>query len=230
MELWQERTGYLIGDKGIEKLSNAKVLLFGVGGVGSYVAEALVRSGVGTIELVDGDCVCETNLNRQLIALRSSVGKNKAEVMRERALDINPDINVVARPVFLNAENADEFDFSKYDYVADAIDDVKAKIIIAKRCCDAGVPLVASMGTGGKKDVSLFRICDIYKTEGDPLARIMRKEYRKNGIDKLTVVFSPELTTRAEGTEENKFGTLSYVPATAGLMLAGKIICDLAEV
>jgi len=230
MDIWKERTGYLIGEEGIARLADAKVLLFGVGGVGSFVAEALVRAGVGRIELVDGDTVCETNLNRQLIALRSNIGQYKAEVMKKRALDINPFIDITAKTVFFSRDNKDEFLFSEFDYVADAIDDVKAKLIIAKECKEAGVPLISSMGTGGKKDVSLFRICDINKTEGDPLARIMRKELRKNGVDKLTVVYSPELTTRAEGVESNKFGTLSYVPSSAGLMMAGKIISDLTGV
>ena len=225
--MWYERTERLLGAEAIERLGNARVALFGVGGVGSYTAEALTRSGIGRLTFIDGDTVQESNLNRQMVALRSNLGRNKAQVMAERALDINPEATVTAIPEFYTAENADLIDFSDYDYVADAIDMVSAKLLIARRCADAGVPLISSCGAGNKLDPTLFEVRDIFSTSGDPLARVMRRELRRLGIEKYTVVFSPELPRKAE---PGMIGTVPFVPSSAGLVMAGKIIRDIAGV
>ncbi len=225
--MWYERTERLLGPEVVERLKNAGVVLFGVGGVGSYAAEALTRAGIGRLTFVDGDTVQESNLNRQLAALRSNLGRNKAEVMAERARDINPEAEITAVPQFYTADNADMIDFSQYDYAADAIDMVTSKLIIARRCYEQGTPLISSCGTGNKLDPTLFEVRDIFDTDTDPLARVMRRELRRLGIERYTVVYSPEKPRAAEG---GLIGTVSFVPGSAGLVLAGKIIRDIAGV
>ncbi len=222
----------ILGENSTENLAGKKVILFGLGGVGSYTAEALARAGIGSITLVDSDTVSVTNINRQLCALHSTVGRPKVEVVKERILDINPDCKVTALQKFYLPENADEFHLSEYDYIADAIDTVSAKIDLAAKSQALGVPLIACMGTGNKLDPSLFRISDIFKTSGCPLCRVMRTELRKRGVKKLNVVWSPEEPVKPAQTNEETGkrqtpGSLPFVPGAAGLIMAGKIIIDL---
>lgn len=192
MEEWITRSGLLLGNDGIEKLKNAKVAIFGIGGVGGYVAEALARSGIGRFVLVDSDKVDITNINRQIIALNSTVGKLKVDVMKERIFDINPKASVEARACFYLPENADEFDYSDYSYVVDAVDTVSAKLSIIERAKQANVPVISSMGAGNKLDASAFKVADIYKTKVCPLAKVIRHECKKRGIKDLKVVYSEE--------------------------------------
>ena len=225
------RTEALIGKEGLEKLKNARVAVFGIGGVGGYVVEALARSGVGELTLVDSDRVSESNINRQIIALHSTVGEYKTEVMAKRIKDINPDIRVVVKNVFYLPETAEEFDFSCYDYVVDAVDTVTAKLSIIERAKEANSPVISSMGTGNKLDASAFKVADIYKTNVCPLAKVMRRELKKRGIDKLKVVYSEE-EAKSKGIEGEKNGkpapaSISFVPPVAGLILAGEVIKDL---
>ncbi len=217
METQFDRTVMLIGDEGLLKLKNSHVAVFGVGGVGGYVSEALVRSGVGAFTLVDMDTVSITNLNRQIIALHSTVGRFKTEVMRERMLDINPKVKVEVRNCFYLPENADEFDFSEYDYVVDAVDTVTAKLSIIERAKAANVPVISSMGAGNKLNPAMFEIADIYKTSVCPLAKVMRRECKNRGIKSLKVVYSKEEPIRT-GTRTP--GSMAFSPATAGLLLA----------
>ena len=184
------RTELLLGKEGMERLKNARVAVFGVGGVGGYVCEALVRSGVGSFDLIDDDKVCLTNLNRQIIATRSTVGKYKVDVMKERMLDINPDVQVETYKCFFLPENADDFPFAEYDYVVDAVDTVTAKIELVMKCQSMGVPIISSMGAGNKLDASAFQVADIYKTKMCPLAKVMRRALKKRGVKKLKVVYS----------------------------------------
>ncbi len=227
------RTALLLGSDAIEKLKNSRVAVFGIGGVGGYVCEALARSGVGTLDLIDNDAVSVSNLNRQIIALRSTVGRDKVEVMRERIADIDPTICVHTHKIFFTPETADAFDFSKYTYVADAIDTVSGKIELAVRCHKAGVPLISSMGAGNKLHPELFEIADIYETSVCPLARVMRTELRKRGIPKLKVVYSKEIPLKAadgEAPEDHGRrlpGSTAFTPSAAGLILAGAIIRDI---
>ncbi len=226
------RSEMILGENSTENLAGKKVILFGLGGVGSYTAEALARAGIGSITLVDSDTVSVTNINRQLCALHSTVGRPKVEVVKERILDINPDCKVTALQKFYLPENADEFHLSEYDYIADAIDTVSAKIDLAAKSQALGVPLIACMGTGNKLDPSLFRISDIFKTSGCPLCRVMRTELRKRGVKKLNVVWSPEEPVKPAQTNEETGkrqtpGSLPFVPGAAGLIMAGKIIIDL---
>lgn len=241
------RTRLLIGDEPLKKLAAAKIAVFGVGGVGGFCVEALARAGVGTLHLYDDDTVSESNLNRQLIALHSTIGRPKVEVMAQRVLDINPDCKVRAFPMFYLPENADQVDLSQYDYVIDAIDTVAAKLELAVRCTALHIPLISAMGSGNKLDPTSFTVTDISKTKGCPLARIMRKELRKRGIDHLKVVYSEEepLTpaqppeteapvtaseTRPGGPGRRATpGSISYVPAAAGFVLAGAVLRDLGE-
>ena len=190
------RTRLLLGEEGIDKLQHSKVAIFGIGGVGGYVAEALARSGVGSFVLVDDDKVCLTNINRLIIALRSTVGKDKVEVMRDRILEINPKAEVRIHNCFYLPENAADFDFSEYDYVVDAVDTVTAKIELIMRAKEAGTPVISSMGAGNKLDASAFRVADIYKTMVCPLAKVMRRELKKRGEKKLKVVYSEEQPIR----------------------------------
>ncbi len=223
-----QRTEKLIGKSGIDKLQNAKVLIFGVGGVGGFTVEALARAGVGRIDVVDGDIVSESNINRQIIALKSTVGEPKVDVIKKRINDINSDILVNAFNMFYLPENAEDIDFGEYDYIIDAVDTVSAKISIAEQSEKVGVNVISAMGAGNKLDATKFEITDIYKTEGCPLARVMRKELRARGIEKLTVVYSKEPPIKQTG-EDKTPGSISYVPSVAGLLIAQKVIEDLIK-
>ncbi len=226
------RTEMILGENSTPNLASKSVILFGLGGVGSYTAEALARAGIGKLTIVDNDTVSVTNINRQLCALHSTVGKPKVEVVRERILDINPDCEVTALQKFYLPENSDEFSIEKYDYIADAIDTVSAKTDLAVKSQNYGIPMISCMGTGNKLDPSLFNVSDIFKTSGCPLCRVMRAELRKRGIKKLTVVWSPEEPLKPAQTNEKSGkrqtpGSLPFVPPVAGMIMAGKIILDL---
>ncbi len=244
------RTQLLLGEENMNRLSEAKVAIFGIGGVGGYVAEALARSGVGSFVLVDDDKVCLTNINRQIIATRKTVGQYKVDVMKERILDINPKAEVEVRKCFYLPENAHEFDFSTYSYVVDAVDTVTAKIEIIMRAQAAGIPVMSSMGAGNKLDPTKFQVADIYKTSMCPLARVMRQELKKRRVKKLKVVYSTEKPTRPiedmsiscrtncicppgaahKCTERRDIpGSIAFVPSVAGLILAGEVIKDLCK-
>ena len=219
----------LIGEQAVEKLNNSYVALFGVGGVGSYAAEALARAGVGKILLVDNDTVSISNINRQLCALHSTVGRYKADVVAERLADINPNIEVSVRKEFLLPENAHTFDFGEFDYVIDAIDTVSGKLAIAEGCVKAGTQMISCMGTGNKLDPSAFRVTDISKTNTCPLARVMRRELRERGINHLAVVYSVEeaITPAQKITAENGKSvpaSISFVPSVAGLIAASEAV------
>ncbi len=233
------RTELLLGKQAMEKLKNARVAVFGLGGVGGYVAEALARSGVGQLELVDHDDISLTNLNRQILATQDTLGMPKAEAAAQRAKAINPHIQAAARQVFYTPETAHQFDFTRYDYVVDAIDTVTGKLMLIKAAKEANTPIISSMGTGNKLDAAAFRVADIYDTSVCPLARIMRKECRKRGIDSLKVVYSEEepiSPTLSEGEKEEMPegrralpGSVAFVPAVAGLIIAGEVIKDLIQ-
>ena len=229
-----QRTEMLLGYDGIENLKNAKVALFGVGGVGGYTAEALARSGVGSIDLYDSDRVSLSNINRQIAALHSTVGKYKADVIKERILDINSCAEVNAYKVFYLPENADDYPLDKYDYVVDAIDTVSAKIELICRCDRMGVPIISAMGAGNKLDPTAFKVADIYSTKMCPLAKVMRRELKSRDIKSLKVVYSEEKAKKPEiqlyDSENNKPvpGSVSFVPSVAGLIIAGEVIKDLA--
>ncbi len=225
-----ERTVSLIGNEAFSRLQNSHVIVFGVGGVGGYVVEALVRSGLGEITIVDNDVVSESNINRQIIALHSTVGKPKVQVLKERILDINPDCRVNALQAFFLPENSADFDFSKYDYVVDAIDTVTAKIEIIRKAKEAGVPVISSMGTGNKLDPSKFQIADISKTSVCPLARVMRRELKARHISKVKVLFSTEesagvVTDSSNGRHAP--ASIAFVPSVGGLMIAAEVVKDL---
>jgi len=220
------RTERLIGAGKLEKLKNKHVAIFGIGGVGGHACEAIARSGIGIITIVDKDDVDVTNINRQIIALGSTVGKSKVEVMKERILDINPDAKVNAVKAFFLPENADDFDFASYDYVIDAVDTVTAKIELVLKCDEVETPIISSMGTGNKLDPTKFMVADIYKTSVCPLAKVMRKELKTRGIKKLKVVYSEEVPMKAEDGERSP-ASISFVPPVAGLILAGEVIKDL---
>ncbi len=243
------RTELLLGEEAIKRLASARVAVFGIGGVGGYVAEALARSGVGALDLVDHDTISVTNLNRQIIALHSTVGEYKAEVMKKRILDINPDAVVTVHTCFYLPETRDQFDLSAYSYVVDAVDTVTAKLLLAEETRSAGVSLISSMGTGNKMNPALLRVSDIYETSVDPLSRVMRRELRKRGIDHLKVVWSTEeprkplldsqeirrLETGAPKEEDGMPsrrlkdipGSTAFVPAAAGLLIASEVVRDL---
>lgn len=226
------RTEMILGENSTENLAAKNVILFGLGGVGSYTAEALARAGIGKLTIVDNDTVSVTNINRQLCALHSTVGKPKVEVVKERILDINPNCEVTALQKFYLPENSAEFNLEKYDYIADAIDTVSAKINLAVKSQEYGIPMISCMGTGNKLNPSLFTVSDIFKTSGCPLCRVMRTELRKRGIKKLNVVWSPEEPVKPAQTGENTGkrstpGSLPFVPPVAGMIMAGKIILDL---
>lgn len=244
------RTRLLIGEEGVSALQGARVAIFGIGGVGGYTVEALVRSGVGTFDLIDDDRVCLTNLNRQIIATRKTVGQYKVEVMRDRILSINPNAVVNMHQCFYLPETADQFDFSQYDYVVDAVDTVTAKIDIIMRAQAAGTPVISCMGAGNKMDPTQLKVADIYKTTVCPLAKVMRRELKKRGVKKLKVVYSTEKSVRPKedgiancqnhcicppGTARKCTarrdipGSVSFVPSVAGLIIAGEVIKDLIE-
>lgn len=220
-----ERTKMLLGEDAMARLKNARVAVFGVGGVGGYAVEALVRSGVGTVDIFDKDKVSVTNLNRQIIATHDTIGRPKVDVMRERALSINPDVVVNAHNCFYMPDNADEYDFSVYDYIIDAIDTVTGKIEIIIRANEANVPIISCMGAGNKLDPTRFEVTDIYKTSVCPLARTMRYELRKRGIKKLKVVYSTEEPVK---TGNRVPASVAFVPSVAGMIAAGEVIKDLA--
>ncbi len=242
------RTELLLGKEAMEKLARSRVAVFGIGGVGGYVCEALVRSGVGAFDLIDDDKVCLTNLNRQIIATRKTVGKYKAEVMKDRILEINPDAQVNVHKCFFLPENADEFPFDEYDYIVDAVDTVTAKIELVMKAQEKKVPVISSMGAGNKLDGSQFRVSDIYKTKMCPLAKVMRRELKKRGVGKLKVVYSEEKPIRPledmsiscrtncicppgakhKCTERRDIpGSVAFVPSVAGLIIAGEVVKDL---
>ena len=245
------RTQLLIGAEAIERLSESRVAVFGIGGVGGYVCEALVRSGIGHFDLIDDDKVCLTNLNRQILGTRKTVGKYKAEVMAERMLEINPEADIRIHKCFFLPENADEFPFDEYDYVIDAVDTVTAKLELIMRCKSKNVPVISAMGAGNKLDAGRMKIADIYETSVCPLARVMRHELRKRGVKALKVVYSDEQPVRPledmsiscrshcicppgaqhKCTERRDIpGSTAFVPAVAGLLIAGEVVRDLTSV
>ena len=258
MPEWLSRTERLIGEENIKRLRSTRVAVFGVGGVGGYVVEALARSGIGTLDLIDNDIVAESNLNRQILATRDTLGRDKVEVARERVLLINPDAEVCIHKTFYLPETAAQFNFREYDYVADAIDTVAGKIMLVMQAKEAGVPIICSMGAGNKMDPSAFRVGDIFETSVDPLAKVMRRELRKRGVEHLKVVYStepPMTPIEKPATQEvlsdpgiengqdipgnqdadkqprrrSTPGSMAFVPAAAGLVMAGAIIKDLID-
>lgn len=245
------RTQLLLGKEAMEHLKNATVAIFGIGGVGTYTAEALARSGIGGLILVDDDKVCLTNINRQLIATHRTVGRKKVEVMKERILDINPHCNVETRECFYSAQTAPEFDFTLYDYIVDAIDTVSSKLVLIEQAKSAGTPIISCMGAGNKLDPTRLEVADIYETSVCPLARIMRKELKARGVKSLKVVYSkeeamkpiedealsckfncvcPPGTTRKCTVRRQVPGSTSFVPSVAGLIIAGEVVKDLAKI
>ena len=231
------RTQMLLGTEALEKLQKARVAVFGIGGVGGYTVEALARAGIGQLDLVDNDTVSLSNVNRQILATHSTVGMDKTEAAKRRVLDINPDCIVRTHKVFYTPETAEQFDFTQYDYIVDAIDTVTGKLALVERANESGTPIICCMGTGNKLDASAFQVADISKTSMCPLARIMRKELGKRGIKHLKVVYSQEEALTPTGWEEEAAaigkrqipGSVSFVPGAAGLILAGEVIKDLAN-
>ncbi len=241
------RTAKLIGKENIERLASARVAVFGVGGVGGFTVEALARSGIGHIELIDHDTVALSNLNRQIIATCDTIGRDKVEVMKERILSINPDAEVIVHKCFFLPENKDEFDFSKFTYVVDAVDTVTAKLTIIEEAKKAGVPVISSMGTGNKLDPTKFEVADISKTSVCPLAKVMRRELKKRSISHVKVVYSKEEAITpteenvaaleseqnnedTEGRKKIAPGSISFVPSVAGLIIAGEVIKDICDI
>ena len=238
------RTEILLGKAAMKRLAECRVAVFGIGGVGGYVCEALARSGVGSFDLIDDDKVCLSNINRQIIATMKTVGRYKTEVMKERILDINPEAVVNTYNCFFLPENASDFPFDKYDYVVDAIDTVTAKIELVMQCTNAGIPIISSMGAGNKLDPTKFRVADIYKTQMDPLAKVMRRELKKRGVKKLKVVYSEEEPISPvidpdavcpsgmdihSQVRRSIPGSTAFVPSVAGLTIAGEVIKDLTS-
>lgn len=229
------RSEMLLGENSLNKLKNSKVIVFGAGGVGSYVIEALARGGIGQITVVDNDVVARSNINRQLIATESTIGEEKVEAARKRILDINPNCIVTALQEFVTKDNTANFHLDEYDYIVDAIDTVSAKIALAEEAYNKGIPMISSMGTGNKLDPTKFEVSDIYKTSVCPLARVMRYELRKRGVKKLKVVYSKEEPLKPNSTDSSPSikptpGSLSFVPGTAGLIIAGEVIKDLIKI
>ena len=232
------RTQLLLGEDAIQKLKASRVAVFGVGGVGGHAVDALARAGVGTLDLIDSDTISITNINRQLLATHSTVGRLKVEVAKERILDIYPDAVVNTYPIFYTPETADQFDFTQYDYIVDAIDTVTGKLCLAERAFAVGTPIISCMGAGNKLDGTAFRVSDISKTTICPLARVMRKELKKRGISHMKVVYSTEEALTPVGAEEEAAaigkrqipGSTSYIPGIAGLLLAGEVIRDLTGI
>ena len=244
------RTQLIYGKEAMDKLQNSHVAIFGLGGVGGYVGEALVRSGIGSFDLIDDDKICLTNLNRQIIATFDTVGKYKTDVMKERMLQINPKVNVQTHQCFFLPENANDFSFEDYDYIIDAVDTVSAKIELVLKAQEHNIPIISSMGTGNKLDPTRFEVTDIYKTSVCPLAKVMRKELRTRGIKKLKVVYSKEEPIKPNENCENSCknncicppgtkrkctirkqvpGSISFVPSVAGLMIAGEVVREIIE-
>lgn len=231
MDLWYQRTEQLFGSDNINKLKNARVAVFGIGGVGGYAVEGLARTGIGAIDLIDDDTVSITNLNRQIIATHNTLGTLKTEAAKERILSINPEIDVMTHNLFYSAETAESFDLSIYDYVIDAIDTVSAKLELISRCKALNIPIISSMGTGNKLDATKLEVTDIFKTSVCPLARVMRYELKKRGIKKLKVVYSKEepIKPTVQGEEHGRHIPASavFVPAAAGFILASEVIKDI---
>lgn len=227
-----ERTELIFGTENIKKLKKSRVAVFGVGGVGGYAVEALARSGVGTLDLIDNDMVSLSNINRQIIATHQTVGRSKVEVAKERVLSINPEAVVNTYQTFYMPDTAEQFDFSLYDYVIDAIDTVTGKIELIMRAESAGVPIISSMGAGNKLDPTAFEVADIYKTSVCPLAKVMRRELKKRGIKKLKVVYSKEqpIIPEVEGEERRVPGSIAFVPSVVGLIIGGEVIKDLVKI
>lgn len=240
------RTKLILGEQSMETLQKARVAVFGVGGVGGYVCEALVRSGIGAFDLIDNDKVCMSNINRQIIATTKTVGRDKVEVMRERMLEINPEADIRIHKCFFLPENADSFPFSEYDYVVDAVDTVTAKIALVMKCKEAGVAIISSMGAGNKLEAAAFKVADIYKTRMCPLAKVMRHELKKRGVKKLKVVYSEEqpisvnaLESSCDALTDNIAesdtapkkrvtpGSIAFVPSVCGLIIAGEVVKDI---
>ncbi len=223
METWQERTIRMVGKDAVSRLNRAHVAVFGLGGVGSYTAEALVRAGIGTVLFVDSEEVDETNINRQLIATRETIGQSKVECAKKRALSINPNLNIQTKQIFFSKETADEIDFSEFDCVADCIDSVSAKILLIEKAKAANAFIVSCMGTGNKLNPTRFKVADIEKTDVCPLARVMRRELKKRNIKNVRCVYSDELPVKPDG-DTRVPSSISFVPGAAGLILAGEII------
>ncbi len=228
------RTEYMLGEDAVNKLQSARVAVFGVGGVGGFACEALARAGIGKIDIFDKDTVALSNINRQIIALHSTVGISKVEVMRERIYDINPDCEVSIFETFYLPENADEFDLSIYDYIIDAVDTVSAKLELVCRANKLGIPVISAMGAGNKADPTLFKVADIYDTAVCPLARVMRRELKARKIKKLKVVYSTEEPKKSKETDaftgKHIPGSLSFVPSVMGLIMAGEVIKDIVKI
>ncbi len=233
MENQFSRTELLIGKDGVDKLRKAKVAIFGIGGVGSYVLEALVRAGIGNYMIVDDDVVSISNLNRQIIATRSTIGKDKVEVAKERILDINPNANVETKKMFFTCDSPEILDNNSIDYIVDCVDTVTAKIELVTRANNLNIPIISSMGTGNKLDPTRFEVADISKTSVCPLAKVIRKELRNRGINKLKVVYSKELPIKVEAkddtTKKRVPGSISFVPSVAGLIIASEVIKDILK-
>lgn len=229
MENMYTRTEWMLGSEAAEKLKNSSVLLFGLGGVGSYTAEAIARAGIGKITIVDCDEISITNINRQIPALHSTVGRRKTDVMKARMQDISPNAAITAVDVFVGPETIDDFNFADYDFVIDAVDNVTAKLLIISKCHLSDTPVISCMGTGNKLDPSRFKISDISKTNTCPLARVVRRELKKSGISKCLVLWSDEEPVKNE-TGERLPGSVSFVPAVAGLRIAGEVILRLAGI
>ena len=241
MSGWLSRTELLLGKEAVETLKKSHVAIFGIGGVGGYVCEALARSGVGSFDLVDHDTVSLSNLNRQIIATRKTLGRQKTEVMKERILEINPEAEVCIYNCFFLPENADDFSFGEYDYIVDAVDTVTAKLELIMQAKEKNVPVISSMGAGNKLDGSQFKVADIYDTKVCPLAKVMRRELKKRGVEKLKVVYSEEkpicpimpvedeslLREQSEAGRQKLPGSVAFVPSVAGLIIAGEVVKDL---
>lgn len=230
------RTEMILGSDAMKKLNNSRIAVFGIGGVGSYAAEALVRAGIGTLDLIDGDKVCLSNINRQLFATHLTLDLYKTDAAVKRLSEINPDVRINAFNCYYNSENAEQFIFSDYDYIIDAIDMVSSKLLLAEKVYNSSVPIISSMGAGNKLDPTAFEVTDIYKTSVCPLAKVMRTELKKRKIKKLKVVYSKELPLKPEESEEKSEnrrqipGSVSFVPPVVGLIIAGEVIKDLTDI
>ena len=227
MEHKFSRTESLIGSEALIKLSNSRIAIFGVGGVGGYVVEALTRAGVGALDLIDNDSINITNINRQIIALHSTIGQDKVEVAKARVLDINPEVKVTTYKKFFSPETSKDFDFSQYDYVVDAIDSVTGKIELVMKSQESNIPIISCMGTGNKLSPAMFEIADIYKTSVCPLAKVMRNELKKRGVKKLKVLYSKEIPIKKEG--QRVPASISFTPPVAGLIIASEVVKDIIK-
>ena len=219
------RTAAVLGEEAIKRLSKCSVAVFGIGGVGGHAAEALARAGIGSIDLIDFDTVSLSNINRQIVALHSTLGMKKTDVLRERLKDINPDLSINCYPLFYSDETKDQFDLSKYDYIIDAIDSVKAKTELIVNSYNSGTKIISAMGAGNKLDPTAFKVTDIYKTSVCPLARVMRNELKKRGVERLKCVYSQEVPK----TKSQTVGSLPFVPSVMGMIISGEVIKDLTQ-